>query len=119
MPHERIVLCTQDTFFALGVSLRDQLGPKMLADIVDNSRRFWKNSLFFRTSRRNTNNRRSSEWMHGFEVIASTEFFVSSEDLELILQVKLFEQPHCPLASRLLEPGLRLGSLSRIHSFVQ
>jgi hypothetical protein len=91
--------------------LRDHLRTEVLADIVDNSRRFWEDNLLLRTSRRNTHDWRSLEWMHGFQVIASTELLVAPEDLELILEVQLFEQPYCTLASRLLKPTKRSASL--------
>jgi hypothetical protein len=111
VPHERIVLCTQHTFLTLGISLRNHLRSKVLANIVHNSRRFGQNNLLLGTSRRNGDHWRPLERMHSFQVIASTEVLVASVDLELILEVQLFEQPHCTLAPRLLEPTLWSASL--------
>jgi hypothetical protein len=98
-PHVLVSLRSKDTFLALRVTLWDQLLAEVFGHIINNSRRFRKNDLFLRSSRRDANDWRSLEWMHSSEIITSTEVLVAFEGFELVLEAQFLEQPYCSLTS--------------------
>jgi hypothetical protein len=110
--HPSLSLATNLALHTLLPSLRHQLLTlrhilrKILSDEATLSQGD-RLSVFTGTSRSDLNHRRLAQWVHLLQLRGSHHgLLVAVEDLKLIGQIELLEQPEDALGARLLEPEL-------------